>query len=108
MSPTHFDPIGGRATASQTGNELDAVVHNAGVAAAGALEDVPESELRRVMETNFFGVLRLTRTLLPTFRARAHRHRLERGRLHRPAHEFDLLRFEMGDRRMGRGDRLRG
>ena len=54
---------------SQTGNTLDAVVHNAGVAAAGALEDVPESELRRVMETNFFGVLELTRALLPTFRA---------------------------------------
>src|SRR5262245_26327583 len=54
---------------SQIGNKLDAVVHNAGVAAAGALEDVPESELRRVMETNFFGVLGLTRTLLPTFRA---------------------------------------
>jgi NAD(P)-dependent dehydrogenase (short-subunit alcohol dehydrogenase family) len=54
---------------SQTGNKLDAVVHNAGVAAAAALEDVPESELRRVMETNFFGVLELTRTLLPTFRA---------------------------------------
>ena len=60
------------ATASilaRTGNALDAVVHNAGVAAAGALEDVPESELRRVMETNFFGVLGLTRALLPTFRA---------------------------------------
>jgi NAD(P)-dependent dehydrogenase (short-subunit alcohol dehydrogenase family) len=60
------------ATASilaRTGNTLDAVVHNAGVAAAGALEDVPELELRRVMETNFFGVLGLTRALLPTFRA---------------------------------------
>ena len=44
---------------SRTGNELDAVVHNAGVAAAGALEDVPEAELRRVMDTNFFGVLGL-------------------------------------------------
>ena len=54
---------------ARTGNTLDAVVHNAGVAAAGALEDVPESELRRVMETNFFGVLGLTRALLPTFRA---------------------------------------
>jgi len=53
---------------SRTGNKLDAVVHNAGVAAAGALEDVPESELRRVMETNFFGVVELTRALLPTFR----------------------------------------
>jgi NAD(P)-dependent dehydrogenase (short-subunit alcohol dehydrogenase family) len=54
---------------SRTGNKLDAVVHNAGVAAAGALEDVPEAELRRVMETNFFGVVELTRALLPTFRA---------------------------------------
>src|SRR5262245_58450251 len=54
---------------SQIGNKLDAVVHNAGVAAAGTLEDVPQSELRRVMETNFFGVLELTRALLPTFRA---------------------------------------
>ena len=54
---------------SQTENTLDAVVHNAGVAVAGALEDLPEFEIRRVMETNFFGVLELTRTLLPTFRA---------------------------------------
>jgi NAD(P)-dependent dehydrogenase (short-subunit alcohol dehydrogenase family) len=48
---------------ARTGNRLHAVVHNAGVAAAGALEDVPESELRQVMETNFFGVLELTHTL---------------------------------------------
>jgi len=90
-------------TLSQTGNTLDAVVHNAGVAAAGALEDVPESELRRVMETNFFGVLADPRpaTDLPRAKAGAHRHSLERGRLHGPAHEFDLLRFEMGGRRMG-------
>ena len=53
---------------SRTENKLDAVVHNAGVAAAGALEDIPEAELRRVMETNFFGVLELTRALLPTFK----------------------------------------
>jgi NAD(P)-dependent dehydrogenase (short-subunit alcohol dehydrogenase family) len=50
-------------------NALDAVVHNAGVAVAGTLEDVPDSEIRRVMETNFFGVLELTRAVLPTFRA---------------------------------------
>ncbi len=48
---------------------LDAVVHNAGVAVGGAFEDVPEAELRKVMETNFFGVLALTRVLLPVFRA---------------------------------------
>src|SRR3990172_7151006 len=55
---------------SGTANMLDAVVHNAGVAVGGALEDLPESEVRRVMETNFFGVLELTRALLPAFRAR--------------------------------------
>jgi NAD(P)-dependent dehydrogenase (short-subunit alcohol dehydrogenase family) len=54
---------------SAGGGRLDAVVHNAGVAAAGAFEDLPEPELRRVMETNFFGVLALTRALLPSFRA---------------------------------------
>lgn len=51
-----------------TQGRLAAVVHNAGVAAGGAFEDLPETELRRVMETNFFGVLELTRLLLPTFR----------------------------------------
>jgi NAD(P)-dependent dehydrogenase (short-subunit alcohol dehydrogenase family) len=61
-----------QAILSRTNNRLNAVVHNAGVAAAGALEDVPESELRRVMETNFFGVLELTRALLPSFRAQGH------------------------------------
>lgn len=51
------------------GGALEAVVHNAGVAAAGAFEDLPDDQIRRVMETNFFGVLALTRALLPTFRA---------------------------------------
>jgi len=55
-------------TLEATGGRLDAVVHNAGVAAGGAFEDLPVPELRRVMETNFFGVLALTRALLPTFR----------------------------------------
>lgn len=55
-------------TLMRVGGELDAVVHNAGVAAAGAFEDLPRIEVRRVMETNFFGVLELTRQLLPTFR----------------------------------------
>src|SRR5262245_32185861 len=54
---------------ARNGKKIDAVVHNAGVAVAGALEDLPRSEIRRVMETNFFGVLELTRALLPTFRA---------------------------------------
>ena len=55
-------------TLAKTSGRLDGVVHNAGVAAGGAFEDLPDLELRRVMETNFFGVLELTRALLPTFR----------------------------------------
>ncbi len=57
------------AVLSRDGGKLDAVVHNAGIAIGGAFEDFPEEAIRRVMETNFFGVLDLTRALLPTFRA---------------------------------------
>jgi NAD(P)-dependent dehydrogenase (short-subunit alcohol dehydrogenase family) len=57
---------------AETGNSLDAVVHNAGIAVAGVLEDLFDADIRRVMETNFFGVLALTRALLPTFRAQGH------------------------------------
>jgi NAD(P)-dependent dehydrogenase (short-subunit alcohol dehydrogenase family) len=53
-----------------TNGSLDAVVHNAGVSAGGAFEDVPDDEVRRIMETNFFGVLALTRAVLPAMRAR--------------------------------------
>jgi NAD(P)-dependent dehydrogenase (short-subunit alcohol dehydrogenase family) len=44
-------------------------VHNAGIAVAGVLEDLPDADVRRVLDTNFFGVLKLTRALLPIFRA---------------------------------------
>jgi NAD(P)-dependent dehydrogenase (short-subunit alcohol dehydrogenase family) len=54
---------------AQTGSTLDVVVHNAGIAVAGVLEDLSDDDMRRVMETNFFGPLNLTRALLPTFRA---------------------------------------
>jgi len=67
------DPPAMRAYAAallaRTGGRLDAVVHNAGVAVGAAFEDLPEAQLRLVMETNFFGVLELTRLLLPAFRA---------------------------------------
>ena len=58
---------------SKTGNALDAVVHNAGVAVAGVLEDLPDADIQCVMETNLFGVLKLTRALLPIFRAQRRR-----------------------------------
>lgn len=51
---------------------LDAVVHNAGVAVGGVFEDLDEQHVRHVMEVNYFGVLALTKRLLPAFRAQRH------------------------------------
>jgi NAD(P)-dependent dehydrogenase (short-subunit alcohol dehydrogenase family) len=51
---------------------LDAVVHNAGIGAGGAFEDLNDALIRQIMEVNFFGVLALTRRLLPAFRAQRH------------------------------------
>ncbi|SFV28819.1 SDR family NAD(P)-dependent oxidoreductase [Hyphomicrobium facile] len=51
---------------------LDAVVQNAGVAVGGVFEDLDEQHVRHVMEVNYFGVLALTKRLLPTFRAQRH------------------------------------
>jgi NAD(P)-dependent dehydrogenase (short-subunit alcohol dehydrogenase family) len=54
----------------QTGGGLDALVLNAGIAAAGCFEDAPEEQVRRVMETNFFGTLAVARAFLPALRVR--------------------------------------
>ncbi len=50
--------------------EVDVLVNNAGILPIGAFEDIPESEFRHVMETNFFGPALLARALLPHMRIR--------------------------------------
>ncbi|MBT7950605.1 MAG: SDR family oxidoreductase [Gammaproteobacteria bacterium] len=47
---------------------LDVLINNAGIHIPGALEDMPDSDIHRVMNTNFFGVLNVTRTVLPIMR----------------------------------------
>jgi NAD(P)-dependent dehydrogenase (short-subunit alcohol dehydrogenase family) len=46
-----------------------ALVNNAGVAAGGAFEEQSEADIRAQFETNVFGVMAVTRALLPSMRA---------------------------------------
>lgn len=53
---------------------VDVLVNNAGYGVAGAIEEVSEAELRPMYETNVFGLLRVTRALLPHMRERRSGH----------------------------------
>lgn len=48
---------------------LDVVVNNAGIDTLGAIEDIALDKVREIMETNYFGALRVTRRALPAMRA---------------------------------------
>uniref|UniRef100_UPI0013CF7966 SDR family oxidoreductase n=1 Tax=Providencia stuartii TaxID=588 RepID=UPI0013CF7966 len=48
---------------------IDALVNNAGLVLAGAVEDTAIDEARRVLETNLLGTLRMARAALPAMRA---------------------------------------
>ncbi|MBS1716893.1 MAG: SDR family oxidoreductase [Armatimonadetes bacterium] len=47
---------------------LDAVVNNAGYGLFGPMEETTEEAIKRVFETNFYGVLRVCRAALPIMR----------------------------------------
>lgn len=48
---------------------IDALVNNAGWGAFGALEEFTDAEIRAQFETNVFGLMRVTREVLPVMRA---------------------------------------
>ena len=52
---------------SQAGR-IDLLVNNAGYGLTGAFEDVAIDEIKTLYETNFFGVIRVTQTILPIMR----------------------------------------
>ena len=49
---------------------IDVLVNNAGYGVTGAVEEVTESEYMPMFETNVFGLIHLTKALLPQFRKR--------------------------------------
>ena len=55
-------------------DRTDVVVNNAGYGLFGALEELPEDELRREFETNVFGALAVTRAVLPQLRSQRSGH----------------------------------
>ena len=53
---------------------VDVLVNNAGYGVTGAIEEVTEDEYRPMFETNVFGLLRVTKALLPKMRERGSGH----------------------------------
>ena len=61
-------------TVLERAGRLDAVINNAGNAFMGAVEDTSIEEAKAQLETNFFGVLRVCRAVLPIMRRQGSGH----------------------------------
>jgi len=49
---------------------IDVLINNAGIARKGSIEELPLSEFRAVMETNYFGAIRCIQAVMPEMRKR--------------------------------------
>lgn len=47
---------------------IDILINNAGMGITGAIEETPTYEMRKVFETNFFGVIEMMKAVLPQMR----------------------------------------
>lgn len=50
--------------------QIDVLVNNAGIGPLGPIEEAPFADFQAIMETNYFGVLRCIRAILPGMRER--------------------------------------
>lgn len=55
-------------TIEQSGSGLTGLINNAGIYTGGPVECVPEANVRRVFDVNFFGTVAVTQAFLPLFR----------------------------------------
>ena len=56
------------ATAIKAAGAIDVLVNNAGIGVVGAFEVTPLSHIRKVFETNTFGVMAMTQAVIPQMR----------------------------------------
>jgi NAD(P)-dependent dehydrogenase (short-subunit alcohol dehydrogenase family) len=54
----------------QAAGPIDALVNNAGIGVVGAFEATPMAHIRKIFETNTFGVMAMTQAVIPHLRAR--------------------------------------
>lgn len=67
LDVTRADSI---AAAVEAAGPIDVLVNNAGIGVVGAFEATPMEHVRKVFETNTFGVMAMTQAVIPQMRAR--------------------------------------
>ncbi len=67
LDVTQADSI---ADALDAAGPIDVLVNNAGIGVVGAFEATPMAHIRKVFDTNTFGVMAMTQAVIPQFRAR--------------------------------------
>ena len=60
------------AAAVAAAGEIDVLINNAGIAAAGLIETFTIAQAEQIFAVNFFGTLRVTRAVLPQMKRRGH------------------------------------
>lgn len=72
LDVTSQDSINQLAKLTESLARIDVLINNAGYAAAGFVEELPMEEYRKQFETNVFGVMAVTKAILPYMRQQRH------------------------------------